>query len=126
MFGEVSRYMQEPHELHWKVSKHILWYVKGTTSHGIHYVVGCTLDLVSYTDSYWVGDSTDHKSTSGYVLSLGSGPICWSNKKKSTIAFSLVEVKYRGAVNVTTQAIWLQHFLTKVGNTISLTNCYLV
>jgi hypothetical protein len=35
--GSVYRYMQEPHELHWKETKRILRYVKGTTSFGIHY-----------------------------------------------------------------------------------------
>jgi hypothetical protein len=75
--GVVSRYMNEPHDLHWKVAKRILRYVKGTTSFGINYVVGYSLDPVGYINSYWVGDSTDCKSTSGYVLYLGSGPICW-------------------------------------------------
>jgi hypothetical protein len=107
--------MQEPHELHWKETKRILRYVKGTTSFGIHYATRSSLDLVGYTDSDWAGDSTDHKSTSGYVLYLGSGPICWSSKKQSTIALSSTEAEYMGAVNVTTQAIWLQHFLTELG-----------
>jgi hypothetical protein len=62
--GSVSRYMQEPHELHWKEAKRILIYVKGTTSFGIHYATGSSLDLVGYTDSDWAGDRTDHKSTS--------------------------------------------------------------
>jgi hypothetical protein len=113
--GEVSRYMQEPHELHWKASKRILRYVQGTTGYGIHYATGCALDLMGFTDSDWVGDNTDHKSTSGYVLSLGSGPICWSSKKQSTISLSSAEVEYRGAVNVTIQALWLQNFLTELG-----------
>ena len=34
-----SRYMQEPHELHWKAVKCILHYVQGTRDYGIHYVV---------------------------------------------------------------------------------------
>jgi hypothetical protein len=42
---------------------------------------GCALDLMGFTDSDWDGNSTDHKSTSGYMLSLGFGPICWSSKK---------------------------------------------
>jgi hypothetical protein len=48
--GVVSRYMQESHELHLKDSKHILRYVHGTTSYGIHYAVGCELDLMGFTD----------------------------------------------------------------------------
>jgi hypothetical protein len=65
--------MQELHELHWKAAKHILRYVQGTITFGIHYAVDSTLDLIRFTDSDWVGDSTDHKSTSGYSLNLGSG-----------------------------------------------------
>jgi hypothetical protein len=80
--GAVSRFMQEPHELHWKDAKCILRYVQGTITFGIHYAVDSTLYLIGFTDSDWVGDSTDHKSTSGYSLSLGSRPICWSSKKQ--------------------------------------------
>jgi hypothetical protein len=109
--GAVSRYMQEPHELHWKAAKRILRYVQGTITYGIHYAANCSLDLIGFTDSDWAGDSIDRKSTSGYVLSLGSDPICWSSKKQSAIALSSAEAEYRGAVNATIQAIWLQHFL---------------
>ena len=31
-----ARYMQEPHELHWKEAKRILHYVQGTIDYGIH------------------------------------------------------------------------------------------
>ncbi|XP_057816404.1 secreted RxLR effector protein 161-like [Cryptomeria japonica] len=103
--GVVSKYMQEPHELHWKATKRILHYVQGTISYEIHYSVGCTLDLIGYADSDWVGDSIDRKSTSEYVLNLGSGPICWSSKKQSSIALSSTEAKYRGGVNATIQVL---------------------
>eukprot|EP00253_Pinus_taeda_P023814 PITA_23814 len=66
-----------------------------------------------YSD--WVGDNIDHNSTSGYSLSLGSGPIYWSSKKQAAIALSSVEAEYRGVVNITIQALWLQHFLTELG-----------
>ena len=113
--GVVSRYMQEPHELHWKATKRILRYVKETTSYGIHYASRCTLDLVGYIDSDWAGDAKDRKSTSGNVLSIGFGLIFWSNRKQTTISLSLAEAEYRGVVNATTQAIWLQNFLTELG-----------
>jgi hypothetical protein len=74
-----------------------------------------TLDLIGFTDSDWAGDRTDRKSTSGYSLSLGSGPICWSSKKQDAISLSSAEVEYRGVVNITIQAMWLQHFLTELG-----------
>ena len=113
--GAVSRYMQEPHELHWKAFKRIIWYVKETTSYGIHYESRCTLDLVGYTDFDWLGDAKDRKSTLRYVFSIGSGPIYWSRKKQSIISLSSSEAKYKGVVNATTQVIWLQNFLIELG-----------
>jgi hypothetical protein len=44
--GAVSRFMQEPHELHWKAAKCILRYVQGTITFGIHYAANSTLDLI--------------------------------------------------------------------------------
>jgi hypothetical protein len=54
-------------------------------------------------------------STNYKLLSLGSGPICWSSKKQAAIALSSAEAEYRGVVNITIQAMWLQHFLTELG-----------
>ena len=107
--------MQEPHELHWKVVKHILRYVQGTITFGIHYAANSTLDLIRFIDFDWVGHSVDHKSTSGYSLILCSGPIRWSSKKQASISLSSFEVEYRGVVNITIQAMWLQHFLIELG-----------
>jgi hypothetical protein len=68
-------------------------------SYGIQYAVGCALDIIGFTYSYWVGYIIDCKSMSRYTLSLGLGPICWSSKKKSTIALSSAEAEYIGVVN---------------------------
>ena len=46
-----ARYMQEPHELHWKAAKRILHYVQGTIDYGIHYVAGAQLNLTRFPDS---------------------------------------------------------------------------
>jgi hypothetical protein len=113
--GTVSRFMKEPHELHWKSAKRILRYVQGTITFGIHYATYSTLDIIRFTDSDWVGDNTDRKSTSSYSLNLGSGTICWSSKKQVVIALYSTEAEYRGVVNITIQAMWLQHFITELG-----------
>eukprot|EP00253_Pinus_taeda_P020502 PITA_20502 len=84
-----------------------------TTSNSLK--LSTALNLLSFIDSDWAGDSIDRKSISGYSLSLESGPICWSSKKQAAIALSSVKVEYRGVVNITIQALWLQHFLTELG-----------
>ena len=79
--NDVSRYMQQPHELHWKEAKRILQYIQGTRSYNNHYATDSQLDLVGFTDSDWERDSIDHNSTSGYVFMFGGGTIFWSSKK---------------------------------------------
>jgi hypothetical protein len=79
-FDIVSRFMQEPHELHWKVAKCILRYIQGTITFGIHYETNSTFDLIGFTDFDWDGDNTNRKSTSSYLFSLGSKSICWLRK----------------------------------------------
>ena len=71
----VSRYLQKPHDIHWKVAKRILQYIQGTNTYDIHYVVDSELELVGYRDYDWVSDSINKKSTSRYVFMFGGGPI---------------------------------------------------
>ena len=115
VLSATSRYMQEPHELHCKTTKRILDYVQGTRDYGIHYTVDAQLDLIGFTDSDWDGDGNDIKSTLGFVFMLGSGPICWSNKKQSTLALSSAKAEYRGVVNEVIREVWLHGILTEFG-----------
>jgi hypothetical protein len=95
----VARYMQMPHEIHWKAAKRILRYFCGTIHFEIHYSSGGTPLLVGFIDSYWVGDPDDQKSTTGYVFSLNSRHVTWAYKKQQAIALSSAKTEYRAAVN---------------------------
>ena len=91
--------MQTPHESHWKSAKRILRYIRGTIQFGIHYsTVGKPL-LVGFTDSDWADDPDDRNSTTGYVFSLGSGPVTWDCKKQQALGLSSTDVEYQAAVN---------------------------
>ena len=89
--GLVARYIQHPHESHWKATKIILRYIRGTVQFGIHYSTRATPSLVCFTDYDWVGDPDDWKSTIGYLFTLGSRPITWGCKKRSAIDLSSIE-----------------------------------
>ena len=60
-FSLALRYMDHPHEIHWRESKRILNFVQGTRTHGIFYKAKSDLDLIGFTDSDWAGDNTDRK-----------------------------------------------------------------
>ena len=71
----VSRFMQEPHELHWRETKHVVHYVNSTREFCIHDSTGAQLYLVGFTDSEWDGDNTYKKSTLGFLFMVESGPV---------------------------------------------------
>ena len=71
--------------------------------------------MVGFTGLDWAGDSNERKYTLGFMFMLGSGPICWSRKKQATLALSLAEAEYRGAVNVSIKGVWLHVVLNEFG-----------
>ena len=71
--------------------------------------------LVGCTDSNWVSDPDDRKFTTGYVFSLGSGPVTWACKKQQALALSSAEAEYRAVVNASQEALWLQQILSEFG-----------
>ena len=99
--------MKTPHEIHWKATKRILFYVLGTVQFGLHYSSGGTPLLVGFTNSDWDNDPDDQKSTAGYFFSLGSRPVTWACKKQQAISLSSAEVEYRASVNEIQEALWL-------------------
>ncbi|KAL4031555.1 hypothetical protein IC575_009840 [Cucumis melo] len=74
----LSRFMTNPKRSHWEAGKRVLRYILGT----INFV------MFGFCDSDWGGNVDDHKSTSGYVFSMGSGVFSWTSKKQSVVALS--------------------------------------
>eukprot|EP00253_Pinus_taeda_P009833 PITA_09833 len=78
----ISRFMERPKEAHWQAAKRILRYVKD-----------------------------DQKSTSSYLVHMGSGAISWASKKQSIVALSTAEAEYVVATVATCQAVWMRRML---------------
>ena len=97
------------------MSKIFLSFVQGTKTHGIHYVAQSSLELVHFTNSDWESDNTNINSAYAYVFMLAYGTINFSSKKQSAIALSSTDAEYRGAVNATTQCLWLRGILGECG-----------
>ena len=71
--------------------------------------------MVGFTNSDWVGNLDDQKSTTSHVFILGSGPFTWTCKKQKLISLSLEEAEYRAMVNESQEALWLQQILSEFG-----------
>ncbi|XP_028109842.1 uncharacterized protein LOC114308456 [Camellia sinensis] len=68
-------------------------------------------DLHAFTDSNWVGDCTDRRSTSSFCNYLGSNLIYWFAKKQHTVSRSSTETEYRSMVDTTAEICWIQQLL---------------
>jgi len=67
--------------------------------------------LNEFYDADWGGDNFDRKSTSAYIIHIGSNSISWSCKKQSSVAQSSTEVEYKTIAFTTGELMWLQQLL---------------
>ena len=112
----ISRYMENPSEVHLLAAKRIFRYLKGTTDFGIMYKTTGKSRLIGFLDSDYAGDLDDRKSTSGSVFIISSRAVSWSLNKQQIVALSTTEVKFVAAASSSCQAIWLQRLLGVLHN----------
>lgn len=105
--------MQLPTEAHFSAVKRILRYLNGTQSKGILFSKG-SLELNAFCDADWVGDSLDRRSTSGFIVFLGSSPISWSAKKQTTVSRSSTEAEYRSLAQTAAELYWIRQLLCEL------------
>ncbi|XP_019157558.1 PREDICTED: uncharacterized protein LOC109154150 [Ipomoea nil] len=97
------------------LSKGVLRYVKGTMNLGLRISQSTSMDIHAYSDSDWVGDPNDHKSTSGFAMFLGSNLISWVCRKQRTVARSSTGAEYKGHADVSAEVTWLVSLLHEIG-----------
>ena len=88
----LSQHCASPEPCHLAAAKRVLRYLKGTRTYRLHYGgKDRHLPLTGLSDADWAGDKKGHASVSGFVWSLGGGPISWSAKKQNCISLSTTE-----------------------------------
>ena len=72
-----------------------------------------------FSDADHGGNKDNGRSTSGYMVKLGSGVVCWSSKQQSVVALSTTEAEYVAGVAAGKEICWLQNLLGELGYTAS-------
>jgi hypothetical protein len=67
-----------------------------------------SLQLTAYCDSDWAGCIDDIRSTTGFVVFLGSNLISWCAKKQTVVSRSSTEAEYRALAITTAKVYWLR------------------
>jgi len=87
-------------------------YVKRTTELGILYKKKeSNVKLLTFTDSGYVSDLDDRRSTSGYVFMIGSEAVSWYSRKQPVVTLSTTKVEYIAAILCACQCIWLKRIM---------------
>lgn len=107
-----------PTTTYWEVTKWIIGYLLWTKNKGIMYKLkgeewGEHMhNLMRFTDADFVGDTSDQKSTTGWLFMYNSSPISWALKKQSYVSWSLMEMELIAGLFTSAEAMWL----VKLGN----------
>jgi len=107
----LSRFMHCPSEIHLRVVKWILKYIKGTISFGVQFQSSQKLRLHGFSDSDWGGYIDDIKSISRFCYNLGSRMFSRSSKKQDIMTQSTAEAEFIAATATVNQTLWLQKIL---------------
>ena len=91
--------------------KHIFRYLRGTKSMQMIFGSNHPTKGEGLTNSDYVGNLDNRKSTSGYVFTYGGGAISWRSKLQECTTLSTTKAKYIVTLEAAMEAIWLQRLL---------------
>jgi hypothetical protein len=109
------QFLHAPTDHHMETVKRVLRFVQGTLKTGLKFHRSSILAPSAFSDADWAGCPDDRRSTSGFAIYLGKNLISWSSRKQQTVSRLSTEAKYKALGNATTEIIWVQSVLKKLG-----------
>ena len=110
--GVCSRFQSSPKVSHLNVVKRIIKYVSGTCDYGLFYSKDSNLSLVSFSDSDWVGNANDRKSTTGRCFYVRAILVDLMSRKQNSVSLSTVKTEYIAAGSCCSQLLWMKKLLS--------------
>ena len=112
--NNVSRHVSKPTKSLWRAIQIIVKYLKSTPEIGLKYEKGST-EITGWADSDFAGDTSDRKSTTGWIFKIESNTVSWKSKKQKSVTLSTTEAEYLAASDAVKEAIWLQDLSVELG-----------
>ena len=85
-----------------------------------------TEPFLAYSDVDHAGNPDDGCSTSGYIITIGTGTISWASKLQTIIALSTTEAEFVAACTAGQEIVWLRALLDELGYGLSSKSTMLV
>ncbi|SJL14967.1 uncharacterized protein ARMOST_18444 [Armillaria ostoyae] len=113
----LSRFSKNPGTQHWEALKRLLRYLKGTVDLKLTYSPDATSSELfrTYTDADHGGNPDNGRSTSGFVVKMGTGAVSWMSRLQSMVTLSTTEAEYVAAVAAGQEILWLRNLFKEFG-----------
>ena len=128
--GHLMRFASNPDDSHMRELTHLLRYFRPTIDKGIVFQALPEDEneedeeirnfkrlgtLKGYVDADFGGDLDTRRSTTGFIFTLGGGPISWVSKLQTTVSLSTCEAEYTAISIAGREALWLANLLESMG-----------
>ena len=113
---ELARFMSNYGRSHIQAAKHLLRYLRGTTSHSIllRQVDALYPLFHALSDSDW-GMGSGRKSILGFLIMLGKSLLSWSSKQQVVVASSSCKAEYLATTHCAKDVLWFWNLFFKLG-----------
>ena len=120
--GALSRFTSNPGLAHWKAVQHLFRYMQQTKDLKLTYAPdpSQTSLFTTYSDADHAGNPDNRKSTSGYVVKIGTGAVSWSSRLQTLHTTSTTQSEYVAAVAAGQEMLWLKNLFTEMGFSVPL------
>jgi hypothetical protein len=123
--GVLYRFMSKPGPAHWKAAKHLFRYIRGSVDYRLTYAPDSSSSqlFTTYSDADHGGNPYNGRSTSAYVVKMGTGAVSWMSRLQSIVALSTAvhrrlsttEAEFISAVSAGQEIVWMRAFLGELG-----------
>ena len=111
--SKLSQYTVNPGIEHWKTVSRVLGYLKRTCNLELTYTSSPGI-LEGYSDASWIDQTSDSKSTSGWIYTLAGGAISWASMKQTCIAHSTMEAEFIALAAAGKEAEWIRDLFSDI------------
>lgn len=119
--SQLAKFNSCPYVRHWNGVCRVYRYLNQTREKCITYNFGPSSIKLNkrvmakmFSDSEFASDVISRRSVSGFILFIGSGPVCWQSKRQKSIATSTMEAEYIALFEAAKQVIWVTRLLREL------------
>ena len=109
----------------WIQVKRIFRYLRYQPALGLRYSRG-DCKLIAFSDADFAGDEDTKRSTTGFIIMYGDGPIQWKSQRQGHVTTSSTEAEYIALCSTAKEVVWLRKIgleLEMLGESATMLKC---